>query len=49
MPVAALHTAKSALEHLGIEVMMHVSNGVGHTVDPVGLRMGGDFVVKALI
>jgi phospholipase/carboxylesterase len=49
VPVAALHAAKSALEHLGIEVTMHVSNGVGHTIDPVGLRMGGDFVVKALI
>jgi phospholipase/carboxylesterase len=48
VPVAALHTAKSALEHLGIEVTAHVSNGVGHTVDPVGLRMGGEFVAKAL-
>jgi phospholipase/carboxylesterase len=48
VPVAALHEAQSALEHLGIEVTTHVSIGVGHTVDPVGLRMGGDFVTKAL-
>jgi phospholipase/carboxylesterase len=48
VPVAALHTAKSALGHLGVEVTTHISNGVGHTVDPIGLRMGGDFVAKAL-
>lgn len=48
VPVAALHAARSALEHLGIDVTAHVSNAVGHSVDPVGLRMGGDFVAKAL-
>ena len=48
IPVAALHTAQSALKNLHIDVTAHVSNGVGHTVDPVGLRMGGDFVAKAL-
>lgn len=48
VPVAALHAARSALEHLGLDVTAHVSNGVGHTVDPVGLRIGGDFVAKAL-
>jgi phospholipase/carboxylesterase len=49
VPVAALHAARNALEHLGIDVTTHVSNGAGHTVDPVGLRMGGDFVAKALV
>ena len=48
VPVAALHTAKSELEHLGVDVTVHVSPGVGHSVDPVGLRMGGDFVAKGL-
>ncbi len=48
VPVAALHMAQSALEHLGIAVAAHVSSGVGHTIDPVGLRMGGEFVAKAL-
>lgn len=48
VPVAALHADQSVLEHLGIVVTAHVCNGVGHTVDPVGLRMGGDFVAKAL-
>lgn len=48
VPVAALHAAKRDLEHLGIAVTAHVSPGVGHTVDPVGLRMGGEFVAEAL-
>ncbi len=48
VPVSALHAAKHDLEHLGIAVTSHVSPGVGHTVDPVGLRMGGDFVAAAL-
>jgi len=49
VPVAALHAAKSDLERLGIDVTTHVSHGLGHSVDPVGLRMGGEFVRKALI
>ena len=48
VPVAALHAAKMELEHLGIDVTAHISPGVGHSVDPVGLRMGGEFVAKAL-
>ena len=48
VPVAALHAAKRDLERLGVEVTTHVSPGLGHSVDPVGLRLGGDFVVKAL-
>ncbi|TRW18423.1 phospholipase [Glacieibacterium frigidum] len=48
VPVAALHAAKCELEHLGIVVTAHVLPGVSHSVDPVGLRMGGEFVAKAL-
>lgn len=48
VPVAALHAAKAALERLGVDVTTHVSAGVGHTVDPVGLRLGGEFVAKVL-
>ena len=47
VPVAALHEAEAALRRVGIDVMSHVSPGVGHTVDPVGLRMGADFLVRA--
>ena len=48
VPVAALHAAKTELEHLGINVTAHISQGIGHSVDPVGLRMGGEFIAKAL-
>lgn len=48
VPVAALHAAKAGLQKLGIEVATHVSPGIGHSVDFVGLRLGGGFVVKAL-
>ena len=48
VPVSALHAGKAELERLGIDVTAHVSNGLGHSVDPVGLRLGGQFVVKAL-
>ncbi len=48
VPVAALHEAKAALDRLGIEAATHVSAGVGHSVDPAGLRLGGDFVAKAV-
>lgn len=48
VPVAALHTAKAALEQLGIDVTTHVSAGVGHSVDPIGLRLGGEFVARVL-
>lgn len=48
VPVAALHAAKAELARVGIDVTAHVSPGVGHSVDPVGLRMGGEFVARAL-
>lgn len=48
VPVMALHRAASELRRLGVEVSTHVSPGLGHTVDPVGLRLGRDFVRQAL-
>ncbi len=48
VPVAALHEAESALKHLEVHVETHVSSGVGHSVDPVGLRRGRDFVARWL-
>jgi len=48
VPVAALHAAKSGLDHLGIKVTTHVSAGVGHRVDPAGIRLGGDSIGWAL-
>jgi phospholipase/carboxylesterase len=46
VPIAALHIAESELKHLGVEVTTHVSYGVAHTVDPVGLRLGRDFLAE---
>ena len=48
VPVGALHAAKGGLERLGIAVTTHVSNGLGHSVDQVGLSLGGDFIARAL-
>jgi phospholipase/carboxylesterase len=47
VPVAALHAAESELKRLGVDVTTHVSLGIGHTVDPVGLKLGVAFVAKA--
>ena len=47
VPVAALHAAEAALRRLGVAVTAHVSNGLGHSVDPAGLRLGGEFVAGA--
>ena len=48
VPVAALHMAQSELKRLGVAVTTHVSFGVAHSVDPVGLRLGRDFVAGGL-
>jgi phospholipase/carboxylesterase len=48
VPVVALHAAKRELERLGIDVTSHVSSGLGHSVDPIGLKLGGEFVSNAL-
>lgn len=47
VPVAALHEAEHALRRADVPVTAHVSPGVGHFVDPVGLRMGAQFIADA--
>jgi phospholipase/carboxylesterase len=47
VPIAALHVSESELKRLGVDVTTHVSHGVAHTVDPVGLRLGRDFLAEA--
>lgn len=47
VPIAAMHMAQSELGRLGVEVTTHTSYGIAHSVDPVGLRLGRDFVAKA--
>jgi len=46
VPVGALHAAEAALRQVGVAVTTHVSHGLGHSVDPVGLKLGGAFVVS---
>lgn len=48
VPVAALHAAEKELRHNNVDVTSHVSNGLGHSVDAAGIRLGGDFVAKGL-
>jgi phospholipase/carboxylesterase len=48
VPVAALHAAERELRQLGVEVRTHISKGLGHSVDEAGLRLGAEFLVKAL-
>lgn len=47
VPIAALHMSESELKRLGVDVTTHISHGVAHSVDPVGLRLGRDFVKDA--
>ena len=49
VPVGALHLAETELKRLGVAVTTHVSPGLPHSVDPVGLRLGRDFIAKALL
>jgi phospholipase/carboxylesterase len=49
VPIAALHMAESELKRLGVEVKTHISYGVPHTVEPVGLRLGREFVSEAFV
>jgi phospholipase/carboxylesterase len=48
VPVSALHAAEHALRRLGMDVATHVSAGLGHSVDPVGLRLGAEFIERVL-
>jgi phospholipase/carboxylesterase len=46
--VAATHHAQAALSALGFEVAVHVSPGLGHSIDGDGLRLGGEFLARRL-
>jgi phospholipase/carboxylesterase len=48
LPVVAMHHAKAALEALGFEVASHVSQGLGHSIDGDGLRLGEQFLARQL-
>jgi phospholipase/carboxylesterase len=48
VPVAAMQAAKTALQRLDVPVETHLSPGLGHSIDPEGLRLGGDFLRRVL-
>ena len=49
IPVDALFDAMGALGKAEIPCQWHLSAGVGHGIDPEGLRHGGEFVFQNLV
>jgi phospholipase/carboxylesterase len=48
VPVASLNVAARELKRHGIDVRTHLSQGLGHSVDAEGLRLGADFLAEVL-
>lgn len=48
VPIAAFHQADTVLRGQGFDLETHVSRGLGHSIDEVGLKLGGEFLVRAL-
>ncbi len=48
IPIEALSHAREGLAAAGLTVEWHVSRGVGHGIDPEGLRLGGRFLARSL-
>ena len=46
IPAEALFQATQGLAELGAPVEWHLSPGVGHGIDPEGLRHGGEFLAR---
>jgi phospholipase/carboxylesterase len=48
IPPQALFQATQGLAELGVSVEWHLSAGLGHGIDPEGLRHGGEFLARRL-
>jgi phospholipase/carboxylesterase len=48
VPFAAFEQAKAVLSQAGYPLTIHVSPGVGHSIDPDGLRLGTEFLGRVL-
>jgi phospholipase/carboxylesterase len=46
IPAQALFQATDVLAALGVPTQWHMSAGVGHSIDPEGLRHGGEFLAS---
>jgi phospholipase/carboxylesterase len=46
IPPQALFAATQGLAALGVSAEWHLSPGIGHGIDPEGLRHGGEFLVR---
>jgi phospholipase/carboxylesterase len=47
IPPEAMFVSAGALGRAGAAVQWHLSQGVGHGIDPVGLELGGNFLLMA--
>src|SRR6266567_1858518 len=47
IPPGALFLSANALGSSGVPVQWHLSKGLGHGIDPVGLALAGQFLVEA--
>ena len=47
IPVDAMIMAREQLAQAGLPVEWHVARGLGHGIDPTGLKLGGDFLKQA--
>ena len=46
IPVQAIFHAAQGLAALEVPAEWHVSSGIGHGIDPEGLRHGGEFLAR---
>ena len=47
IPVEAMLIAREQLARAGLPVQWHIAAGIGHGIDPEGLRLGGGFLKDA--
>ena len=48
VPVARMQAAATVLQRLDFAVATHLTPGLGHSIDPEGLRLGGEFLSRVL-
>jgi phospholipase/carboxylesterase len=46
IPITAFHKTAKTLAALGFDLTTHISPGLGHSIDPVGLTLGRQFLAE---